>query len=363
MSEAAANVNFSTLRYGQCWEDADVLIDGLEAGPGDVCVSVASGGDNTLALLAQGVESVVAIDLNPAQIACLELKVAAFATLEHAEVLELVGSVASDRRAALYQRCRAHLSASARDYWDQHAARIHGGINHAGKFERYVAFLRRWCLPLIHGRGTIARLFEDRSLPERNRFYDEIWGNWRWRTMVRLATSRAVLARAGRDPGFYRYVEDDDSVLLERVKHGFINPPPSENPYLVWAMTGNHGTVLPYAFRPEHFDAIRNNLSRLRWECTSLESYLQQADERSVGRFNLSNIFEYVSWATYREVLEQLVRVSVSGARLAYWNLLVPRRAPQDMSARIRSLDGRAQELIKRNGTFMHAAFVLEEVP
>src|SRR3954463_14843218 len=89
-SEAAANADFSTIRYAQCWEDADVLLEGLDVKPGDVCLSIASAGDNTLALLTRQPEQVIAVDLSLAQLACLELRVAAYRELDHQELLELI---------------------------------------------------------------------------------------------------------------------------------------------------------------------------------------------------------------------------------------------------------------------------------
>ena len=80
-AEAADHAEFSDIRYAQCWEDADTLVAALTPSPGQVGISIASGGENTLALLASGPERVIAIDLNPAQLACLELKVAAFRDL------------------------------------------------------------------------------------------------------------------------------------------------------------------------------------------------------------------------------------------------------------------------------------------
>jgi S-adenosylmethionine-diacylglycerol 3-amino-3-carboxypropyl transferase len=50
-SEVASKADFSGIRYAQCWEDADVLVEGLDVQPGDVCLSIASAGDNSLALL------------------------------------------------------------------------------------------------------------------------------------------------------------------------------------------------------------------------------------------------------------------------------------------------------------------------
>jgi S-adenosylmethionine-diacylglycerol 3-amino-3-carboxypropyl transferase len=113
-SEAAAHADFSEVRYAQVWEDADVLLEGLAVRPGDVCVSIASAGDNALALLTKDPARVIAIDLSPAQLCCLALRVAAYRTLTHGELLELVGSRPSTRRIDLFERCRPSLDAASR---------------------------------------------------------------------------------------------------------------------------------------------------------------------------------------------------------------------------------------------------------
>ena len=136
-SEAAARADFTGIRYAQVWEDADVLVNGLEVQPGDVCVSVASAGDNALALLTKDPSRVIAIDLSQAQLFCLELRVAAYRTLTHAELLELVGSRPSSRRTEIYDRCRPRLTAGARGFWDSRRGEIERGICSLGKFERY----------------------------------------------------------------------------------------------------------------------------------------------------------------------------------------------------------------------------------
>lgn len=105
-SEVAERSDFSGIRYAQCWEDADVLLAALEPGPGKHCLSIASAGDNTLALLSRDPESVLAIDLSPAQLACLELRLAAYRELQHRELLELIGSINSNRRQLLYRACK-----------------------------------------------------------------------------------------------------------------------------------------------------------------------------------------------------------------------------------------------------------------
>src|SRR5262249_48257068 len=154
-SEAAERADFSAIRYAQVWEDADVLLDGLAIQPGDVCVSIASAGDNALALLTQDPSRVVALDLSPAQLACLELRVPASKTRSTGELLQLGGSGPSRRRTELLDRCRPALGAAARGFWDRQRGVVEQGIGGLGKFERYFALFRGRVLPLVHARRTV----------------------------------------------------------------------------------------------------------------------------------------------------------------------------------------------------------------
>src|SRR5258707_3732703 len=260
-SEVAARANFSEIRYAQCWEDADSLLAGLDVQPGDTCLSIASAGDNTLALLSKRPGRVIALDLNPAQLACLELRVAAYRELTHGELLELMGSLPSQRREELYRRCRSQLSPEVKGFWDAHSAEIARGIGNAGKFERYFALFRRRVLPLVHSRAQVRQLLRGGTLEERQAFYQQHWDTWRWRAMVKLVFSPTVLGRGGRDPSFFQYVEGSVAErLLERVRKGLTLVNPSANPYLQWILTGQHCSALPYALRAENFEAIRENL-------------------------------------------------------------------------------------------------------
>ena len=107
-------------------------------------LSVASAGDNTLALVGAGARRVIAVDLNPAQIACLELRVAAYRHLSHSEFLLLMGQHRCRYRMALYQRCRASLSDDSRHFWDAHPRLVQRGVAQVGKFEGYLDKFRRF---------------------------------------------------------------------------------------------------------------------------------------------------------------------------------------------------------------------------
>ena len=59
-SEVAAKTHFSAVRYAQCWEDADILLEALNIQPGHTCLAIASAGDNALAMVSQGPARVIA---------------------------------------------------------------------------------------------------------------------------------------------------------------------------------------------------------------------------------------------------------------------------------------------------------------
>ncbi|HEV2239102.1 MAG TPA: DUF3419 family protein, partial [Ktedonobacterales bacterium] len=198
---------------------------------------------------------------------------------------------------------------------------------------------------------------------ERARFYAERWDSWRWRLVFRLFFSRLVMARAGRDPEFFRYVEGSVAErILARARHALTALDPADNPYLHWILTGEHGAALPLALRPEHFATIRANLDRLEWHQQSLEAFAATAAPGSVDCCNLSDIFEYISPAAYEAALARLLTVARPGARLAYWNMLAPRSRPAALADRLRPLSELAARLHQADKAFFYSAFVLEEV-
>ena len=89
-----------------------------EPKPGKRFLSIASGGDNSFALAAEGA-AVLAADLSPAQLATVELKRAAILTLEHHEVLAFLGLRDSQTRLQSYRMLRDRLPSTARGFWDE----------------------------------------------------------------------------------------------------------------------------------------------------------------------------------------------------------------------------------------------------
>lgn len=362
-SEIEGRARFDEIRYGQCWEDADVLLAGLGIAEGDTCLSIASAGDNTLAMAGAGAGRIVAVDLSVAQIACLELRMAAIRNLAHHQFLALLGQSPHLDRESLYRQCRHDLSKASRRFWDENTAIVRHGIARGGKFERYLALFRTLALPLVQSRSNIESLFRIESAAERRQFYDTRWNNWRWRLACRLFFDRRLLGRFGRDPGFTRYADETIWESLERrIPHALTVLSPNANPYLQWILKGTFDSALPWAWRAENYEAIRSNLDAIEIHRDSLENALRGLEPGSLNACNLSDIFEYMSAEGYEDLLRALVRTSAPGCRLVYWNVVVSRSRPAILTNLLKPLRDLATRLHLEDKAFFYRDLIIEEV-
>lgn len=364
-AEVAGKAKFDGIRYAQCWEDADILVAGLDIQPGDICVSIASAGDNAIALLTKDPARVIAVDLSAAQLACVDLRVAAYTALDHQAFLEVYGARPSTRRAQLLQNCLQHLrDPQSRDFWIAREQEVtQYGFGGIGKFERYFRLFREWMLPIVHSRANVEALLTAKSRNAREAFFKERWVSWRWNALLGLFFSRTVMGALGRDPRFFDYVEGDlKSHLMRRVAHAAIDLDPAQNPYLHWIMTGTFRAALPLALREEHYETIRACLGRLEWRLGALEDAIGDLARTGLRphRYNLSDIFEYMSEENTAVLLRRLAEAGAPGGRLAYWNMMVPRSRPQSLANQLRPID--ARHLFEQDKAFFYRAFIVEEI-
>lgn len=361
--EIAYRADWSQIRYGQSWLDADVLVQGLGVQPGETCVSVGATGDDVLALLARHPARVIAIDPNPAQIACLELRIAAYRLLPYDDLLVFLGSRRGTHRRELYAICRTLLSRSARSFWDERSEALALGLAAVGTFEQLLRGWRTRVLPLMHERVAIARLLAGGARPQRFAYFERTWDDWRWRLLGGSFLARIAQARAGREapllPCFDRALTTQ---VLARFRATCTDYNPAENPYLRWLLTGRHGEALPLALRPEQVLAIRANLDRLEWRLGTLEDLLGEVGDRSLDRINLADTGEYLAESAFHTLLYRLARATRRGGRLAYWNILHLRSRPPAMADMLLPLTDLADNLRRADRVPFYRNFVVEEV-
>jgi S-adenosylmethionine-diacylglycerol 3-amino-3-carboxypropyl transferase len=358
----------SRLLYSQCWEDVAVAREALRVPPGGTVLAIAAAGDNVLAMLQDDPARIIAVDLNPAQTALVQLKTATVRHLpDSTAVAAFLGAVeAVDRLETYLTSVRAALPEPAVRYWDAHPGDIRRGVIHAGRFERYVGRFRTLVLPLVPGRRTVRAMLAVTDLDAQRRIFREDWDTWRWRLLFRVFFSRALLRRFGRDPAFFEHAEIPDvgEHYLARAEHALMDIPAWRNPYLTYLLSGRFGAGdrLPDYLRPEVQRVIRGRLDRLDIRTADLDQTLRSLPSASVDAFYLSDVFELSTAEGHAATLAEIARVGRPGARICYWNNLVPRRRPDTLAAELASEHAEAGRLHAADRAFLYSSLIVERV-
>ena len=359
------NKVFEDVLYAQCWEDPALDRIALNICPDDVVFSISSGGCNTLTFLLDDPAKIIALDISPYQNYLLELKIAAFRKLSHGELLEFVGVRPSDRRLEFYQRIRGELTHASQAYWDEQHEKIRNGIMHCGRYERYMRLLRVWVCRLI-GQSAIREFFATDNPAARLKIYHERWENLWWWILTRILLSRAVMT-VFFDKAFFKYLNKSFSFgkhFAQKVKHALTELQMKGNYFLSYILLGHFFSEddLPPYLREENFEIIRERIGRVQIVTDSCEHYFAQLPDKSISKFNFTNIFEWMSPEVFEDLLQQTIRVAKDDALLTYRNLLVHRERPEVLADQIRSLRMLAQSLHERDLSFIYSNYVVEQI-
>ena len=361
-SEVEDYAKFDLIRYAQVWEDADILLEALQINEKDNVLSIASAGENALAMLVKSPNKVYAIDLNSNQIACTELKKIAYKYLSYEECMKFIGVFECANRIDIYNKIKEKLSLNTQKYFDENIGIIKKGIIHTGKFEKYFQIFGKKVLPLIHSKKTRKELLEKKSKEERVKFYNTKWNNVRWNLLFRIFFSRTVMGKLGRDKAFFRYVNVNVAEhILERTKYAITELDTSENSYLHYIINGKYESVLPLAYRKENFEIIKKNIDKLILLQESVETFIERDDIDYISKYNLSDIFEYMDDNQMCKIFEKMYTKSKKGTIIAYWNMLADKRISKYFDT-IEFKEKESDELLKKDKAFFYSKFIIEEI-
>jgi S-adenosylmethionine-diacylglycerol 3-amino-3-carboxypropyl transferase len=361
-------MNTNLIRYSQCWEDTDLLLEHAGNLQDKKILSIASAGDNSLALLSGNPQNLVAIDLCRAQIAVTWLKVIAMRHLEREDFIAFIGAAPSSerQRLAIYDAIRGdtRLPARYRQYLDDRRKMISRGIIHSGKLERYFALYRR-IVTFLHGQSLIDKACASLPLQVRLSFYQDEFCNLPYKMLQKAFFSTYCLKSLGRERAFFRYCSGDLAhMVAHRTRAALNNPQAHNNPYLYFILKGTYkdGSAMPFYLRKQNYDRIKANLDRLEIVESALDLYLGKHAEnfQNFDLFNLSDIFEYMDSDESFRLSRLLADSSNRGARHIYWNMMVPRsmHAPGLQSQTVLQAD----EEFAKIGSFFYRAFKVDVV-
>ncbi|KAI1177325.1 hypothetical protein F4777DRAFT_596729 [Nemania sp. FL0916] len=162
--------------YAFTWEDTRVDERILKLKSDDVVLAITSAGDNLLSYALQGPARIHAVDLNPTQNHLLELKVAAFQSLDYEDFWKIFGEGKhADFRSLLISKMSPHLSSRAFQYWlSNHAifTKSRGGLYDTGGSKHGLRIVR-WITQVFGCRSAVKSLLAAKTLNEQR----EIWRN------------------------------------------------------------------------------------------------------------------------------------------------------------------------------------------
>ena len=273
--------------------------------------------------------------------------------------MEFIGFRESNNREELFKCVSAFLTRSLILYWEERMTEIRDGIIDQGKFEKYFKAFRTKVLPLIHTKERINQLFEPKSALEQHAYFDTHWNTWRWKSLFKVFFSKFVMGKLGRDPEFLEQVKISVSdFILDQAEGNLSSKECQNNYYLQYILKGKFETELPHYARKENYEIIKSNIDNIKVFHGLAEDAFNEYE--GFNKFNLSNIFEYMTPAIFQSVSDNLVENSAPNSRFAYWNLMVPRKM-SEVNNKLTYLEKESKILSKKDNTFFYSDFVIEE--
>jgi S-adenosylmethionine-diacylglycerol 3-amino-3-carboxypropyl transferase len=359
---------FHGIVFNMSWEDPEMDRRALCVGPDDTVISISSAGCNPLNFLCHSPRHLICIDGNPAQNAIVELKLAAVRTLDHATFFDIFAARNPTVVAKVYRsHLRPHLTPRSREFWDKNLWMAYRGLYNFGKTglaTRIMRFvMRRLGITAQHSEQFV----ELDSLEKQQAFYDQhiaprIWGPWvEW-----LCRSRWFIYLCGVHPRQFELVHERHDIyayVKERIEYVLTRVPVYDNYFLSVAMTGRFrdNRVPPYLLE-ENFATLRRCLDRVTIVNGWLGPYLDTLPPGSISKFNLLDIFDWMTPALFEATLRSVLRVATPGARLIYRSGSYRLDPPESIRRRLHHHAGLSRELLAIDRSATYGSFYVFSV-
>jgi S-adenosylmethionine-diacylglycerol 3-amino-3-carboxypropyl transferase len=309
----------------------------------------------------------VSIDLSPAQLSMLEIKRAAIMELDYDDYIEVLGvpffakptSKSPEYRLGLYNKIKKHMPAYAIDFWDANTDIIKKSVMMCGKVEKFFAFYRT-VLTWLYGEKEILKLFQGKNLEEQR----EIYHNFRkkkWNALHRLLLNRSVLSFV---KGAHSFAQVDFEDFATNLNHKrsrgmtrFYNP---DNFFMSLMLLGGHyheNGMSPYLLR-ENYPKLKKNIDRLEIFQGTIGDVLKKEGTESFDRFNLSNIFEWMTNEVFNSIIRETIQLARPGSRMAWrYTFARPRELDAQNLEKLVYEPELSKQLFEQDRAFIYESF------
>ncbi|ODN70857.1 DUF3419 family protein [Methylobrevis pamukkalensis] len=334
MLERMFTMAFSGLVYPQIWEDPDVDMAALELGPGKRLVTIASGGCNVMNYLVASPKEIIAVDLNPAHVALLELKIAAIRHLpNHEAFFRFFGHADERENTERYDRfLRDRLDPVTRDYWEARRTLRGRRINLFARNVYKFGLLGRFIgavhlISRAYGKNP-RRMLTAKSLEEQRRVFEETLAPVFDTRLVRwLCRMPVSLYGLGIPPAQFAYLSSsangDMAGLLRRRLERLACDFPMEDNYFAWqAFSRGYDRdvrrAIPAYLHRDNYQRVQDNAGSVRALHASMTEYLATEAEAGLDGFVLLDAQDWMSAAQMTDLWREITRTAAPGARVIF---------------------------------------------
>lgn len=354
---------FRGIVFNMSWEDPEMDRQAFRLTPNDTVISITSAGCNPLNFLCQRPRRLISIDGNPAQNAIMELKLAAIENLDYETFFDIFAA----RRPAVVTKVyrsqlRPRLTEQARAFWDKNLWMAYRGLYYFGKTGLALRLIRHVLLRMGISQRRIEQLFETESLEQQAALYykyaaPRIWGpvtEW-------LCKSRWFMYLCGVHPRQFQLVNgrhDMYQYVKERISYVTTQVPMYDNYFLSIALTGRfRGRHVPPYLLQENFETLRDNLDRVTVVNGWLGPFLDTQPEGSIDKFNLLDIFDWMTPEMFESTLRSVLRAARIGATMIYRSGSYRLDPPPSILQHVERHDELAARLLARDRSATYGSF------
>lgn len=369
---------FRGLVYPQIWEDPVVDMEAMQIEPHHHVLAIASGGCNVMSYLLANPAKITAVDLSPAHVALLRLKIAAASLLPAWEDFYcFFGEASSAGNIRAYDRwLKARLDFQTRSYWERRTifgrrlSAFSTGIYRKGLLGRFIAAGHAFAK--LSG-AKLEGLLSCRSLEDQRAYFDRhiapLFDN---RILRRLTGYRALLFGLGIPPAQYAALcggRPMHEVLKERLRALACDFPVAGN-YFAWQAfgrryaSGEPEKVPPYLER-RNFLKMRERVARIDVRQSSIAEELLKMPPASVDRVVLLDAQDWMTDRQLAELWAAIMRAAAPAARVIFRTAgeatILPGRVPAGVLEHWRYDEGKSRELHRRDRSSIYGGFHIYE--
>ncbi|MCG3127551.1 MAG: hypothetical protein CHACPFDD_02413 [Phycisphaerae bacterium] len=358
---------FRGIVFNMSWEDPEMDRRAFRITPDDVVISITSAGCNPLNFLCQSPRKLISIDSNPAQTALLELKLAGIATLDHETFFDIFAARRPSRVTSVYRsRLRPCLSAKARSFWDKRLWMAARGVYQFGRMGLFCRILRAYLHTMLRPE-QIDEFLDSRTLEEQRAWYNRHLAGRFWGPASKaLIRFRPFMYLAGVHPRQFDLVDDRHDMfdyVKERIEYVLTQVPIYNNYFLSITVSGRfRGNYVPPYLLEENFETLKNNLDRVQVVNGWLGPYLDSLPPGSIHKFNLLDIFDWMTPEAFEATLHSVLRAAAPGATFIYRSGSYKLDPPTTILKHVTSHADLARELFATDRSATYGSFYVFSV-